>query len=199
MSIWLAIFLVIFGLTSLWKGADWLVSGASTIAKNLGVPAIVIGLTIVAFGTSLPEVLVSLLAAIRGNSAIAFGNVLGSNIANVFLILGLSLLMTNLPIKKNTLKIEVLLALAAAVMMLIFSPDGVLSTLDGLALMFGFIIFFTYTIFSVYKGKKRQDNDEKTAKKINLEKDHLEKRNFANKSFLKSGFLIISGDRKSVV
>lgn len=193
MSIWLAIFLVIFGLTSLWKGADWLVSGASTIAKNLGVPAIVIGLTIVAFGTSLPELLVSLLAAIRGNSAIAFGNVLGSNIANVFLILGLSLLMTNLPIKKNTLKIEVLLALAAAVMMLIFSPDGVLSTLDGLALMFGFIIFFTYTIFSVYKGKKSQDNDEKTVKKINLEKDLLEKRNFANKSFLKSGFLIISG------
>ena len=174
MSIWLAIFLVILGLLFLWKGADWLVSGASDIAKKFGVPAIVIGLTIVAFGTSLPELLVSLLSAIKGNSAIAFGNVLGSNIANVFLIFGISLLIANLPMKKNTLKIEIPLALGAAIMMLVFSPDGILSTSDGVALMIGFIIFFTYIIFSTYKGKKETiavtENEKKEPKQKNLVK-----------------------------
>ncbi len=188
MAVWLAIFLVIFGLLALWKGADWLVDGASTIAKNLGVPAIVIGLTIVAFGTSLPELLVSLLSAIKGNSAIAFGNVLGSNIANVFLIFGLSLLIANLPMKKNTLKIEVPLALAAAMMMLIFSPDGVLSTMDGIALMLGFIIFLVYTVFSIYKGKKEKAEGEKTIEKLNLKN-----KNFETKTLFRSIFLIVMG------
>ncbi len=182
MSIWLAIFLLILGLIFLWKGAGWLVSGASAIAKNFGVPTIVIGLTIVAFGTSLPELLVSLLSAIKGNSAIAFGNVLGSNIANVFLIFGISLLIANLPMKKNTLKIEIPLALGAAIMMLIFSPDGVLSTSDGISLMIGFVIFFVYIIFSTYKGKKET---------IVITED--EKEEPKQKNLLKSSFAIISG------
>lgn len=182
MSIWLAILLVILGLLFLWKGADWLVSGASAIAEKFGVPAIVIGLTIVAFGTSLPELLVSLLSAIKGNSAIAFGNVLGSNIANVFLIFGISLLIANLPMKKNTLKIEIPLALGAAIMMLVFSPDGILSTTDGIALMIGFVIFFAYIIFSTYKGKKETIVMTEEAKKTSKQKN-----------LLKSSFLITSG------
>lgn len=156
MSIVFAIGMVLVGLLCLWKGADWLVDGASKIAKSLGVPPIVIGLTIVAFGTSLPELLVSVLSAIKGNSAIAFGNVLGSNIANVLLIFGLTAIIANLPMKKNTVKFEIPLAIAAAVMLLIFSPDGTLSTMDGIALLLGFVIFFAYTILSVKKGHEKK-------------------------------------------
>ncbi|MDO5561868.1 MAG: calcium/sodium antiporter [bacterium] len=181
MSVLLAAVMVAFGLLLLWRGADWLVSGASAIAKGFGVPSIVIGLTVVAFGTSLPELLVSVLAAVKGNSAIAFGNVLGSNIANVLLIFGVCLLIANLPMKKNTIKVEVPLAITAALMLLLFSPDGQLSTTDGIALLIGFAIFFTYTIFSAYKGKNEESQAKKIAPSLN--------RNQAVRAF----FLIIIG------
>lgn len=186
MSIWLAIFLVIMGLLFLCKGADWLVDGASIIAKTLGVPSIIIGLTIVAFGTSFPELLVSSLAAIRDNSGIAFGNVLGSNIANVFLIFGISLLIANLPMKKNTLKFEVPLALIAALMMLVLSLDGVLSTMDGIYLLVWFVIFFFYTIFS-----GRKNNELKIAPEESEEKKVTSKINVKN--LLKPFFLVALG------
>lgn len=166
MSILWSIILVALGLLLLWKGADFLIDGASAIARGFGVPSIVIGLTIVAFGTSLPELLVSVMAAFQGNGAIAFGNVLGSNIANVLLIFGCSVLIANLPIKKNTVKVEIPLAIAAALMLWLFSPDGSLSTLDGIALLCGFVIFFTYIIISAQKGKKNQTVAAQKAAKL---------------------------------
>ncbi len=188
MSIWWAIFLVLLGLLCLWKGADWLVDGASEIASSLGVPAIVIGLTIVAFGTSLPELLVSVLSAIRGNSDIAFGNVIGSNIANVLLIFGISALIRNLPIKKSTLKVEIPLAIVAAAMLLFFSPDGVLSTYDGLALLGGFGVFFIYTIASA-----RKENNQKQVKSKNekAKNEKIKKVKDSKKIWYASGKLII--------
>jgi len=151
-AILVPIFMVVIGLICLWKGADWLVDGASTIAKNFGVPPIVIGLTIVAFGTSLPELIVSVIAALNGNSAIAFGNVLGSNIANVFLILGVSALLRALPIQKTTLKIDIPIALAASILMLVLGYDQIVSRTDGLLLLAGFAAFFYLTIRSSKKG-----------------------------------------------
>ena len=92
--------MLIAGLAMLVKGSDWLVQGASGLAKKYNVPDIVIGLTIVSFGTSMPEMLVSLLSSFRGSSDIALGNVLGSNTANVLLILGLSALIFPLTVQR---------------------------------------------------------------------------------------------------
>lgn len=181
MSILLAAAMVALGLLLLWRGADWLVGGASTIAKSFGVPPIVIGLTVVAFGTSLPELLVSVLAAVKGSSAIAFGNVLGSNIANVFLIFGVCLLIANLPMKKNTVKLEIPLAIMASLMLLIFSPDGQLSTTDGVALLIGFAVFFSYTLISAYRGKELKNQTKKTVPGL------------SRNQVARAGFLIVIG------
>ncbi len=175
MEIFIAILMVVAGLVLLVKGADWLIDGASKIAKSFGVPPIVIGLTIVAFGTSLPELLVSVLSAISGNSEIAFGNVVGSNIANVLLIFGVCALISHLPMKKNTLRVEIPLAIAAAVMLLLFSPDGTLSTWDGLILLAGFAIFFTYTIFVARRASENNSVTHEKTTKIPLSKKELVK------------------------
>ena len=95
--------LFIIGIALLIKGADWLVDGSSSIAKKLGIPALVIGLTIVAFGTSMPELIVSLLAALKGEADVAFGNIVGSNNANLLLILGIAALIYPLKVKRSTI------------------------------------------------------------------------------------------------
>ena len=103
----ISFFLMAGGLPFLIKGADLLVAGASSLAKRLRVSDLVIGLTVVAFGTSTPEFFVNIIAGIQGNSEIAIGNVLGSNIANVFLILGLTALICPLAVKRNTVWKEI--------------------------------------------------------------------------------------------
>lgn len=97
----LTYFLFALGFVALVKGADWLVTGSSAIAKRLGISDFVIGLTIVSVGTSAPELIVNVMASINGNAGIAIGNVLGSNIANVLLILGISAIIYGLPIQRK--------------------------------------------------------------------------------------------------
>ena len=98
---------IIIGFILLIKGADFFVDGSAAVARKLGIPQIVIGLTIVALGTSAPEAAVSISAALKGNNGISIGNVLGSNIMNVLLILGITAVITALPVKKGTIRVDI--------------------------------------------------------------------------------------------
>lgn len=135
--------------------ANWLVDGASSIAKKYGVSDIVIGLTIVAFGTSAPELTVNIFSAMQGSTDIAIGNVLGSNIANILLIVGISSIIYPLSIQRNTTWKEIPLSLLAAVVLGIIANDqlidnsisgNVVSRADGLILLSFFVIFLVYTV-----------------------------------------------------
>lgn len=145
--------LFIIGFILLIKGADLLVDGASSIAKKLNISAIVIGLTIVAFGTSMPELIVNLFASMSGNTDIAIGNILGSNIANILLILGISAIIYPLVTKKNTVWKEIPLNLIASIILGVMANDMLidgsgfsgLTRIDGIILITFFIIFLYYT------------------------------------------------------
>ena len=144
------------GFVFLIKGADFLVDGAASIARRLNVSDLVIGLTVVAFGTSTPELFVNIIASSKGNTDIAIGNVLGSNIANVFLILGISSVIYPLAVTKGTVWKEIPFSLLAAVVLLFMANDqildrvatSVLTRIDGLIFLCFFIIFIYYT-FSI--------------------------------------------------
>lgn len=158
--------LFVVGFVVLIKGADLLVDGASSIGKRLKMPAIVIGLTIVSFGTSLPELLVNIFASFSGSSELAIGNVLGSNVANILLILGVSALITPLPINKNTYFSEVPFSLIATLLVgflanvTLFNqvaPNApqYISRYDGLILLFFFVMFLGY-VYVVSKQNKEE-------------------------------------------
>ena len=118
---WVAIPLIIAGCAALIKGADWLVEGASALAKKYGVSDIVIGLTVVAFGTSMPEFVVNMVAVGQGSTEIAITNVLGSNIINIFVILGFTALIFPISSQKSTRRFDIPFSLIAALLVLIFA------------------------------------------------------------------------------
>lgn len=157
----LYILFLVAGFVSLIFGANILVESASALAKRFKIPNIVIGLTIVAFGTSSPELLVNVFAALEGNTQIAMGNVLGSNIFNVFGILGVASLIYPLAVKSNTTWIEIPLSFLAALIVLVLANDLIIDNqgissitrIDGIILLFFFIIFMVYTILLVKKGE----------------------------------------------
>jgi cation:H+ antiporter len=132
---------VLVGLVALFLGGNWLVKGASRLAAALGVPPLVIGLTVVSMGTSAPELLVSLSAAFQGSSDIAIGNVVGSNIANIGLILAVSGLILMIPIQISLIRREIPLVIVASFALLAWALDGEISSLDGLMLIIGLLAF----------------------------------------------------------
>lgn len=150
----LSFVLLLLGFVVLVYGADKLVDAASGLAANYGIPNIVIGLTIVAFGTSAPELVVNVFASISGSSEMVIGNVLGSNIFNVLAILGISSIIYPLTVKSSTTWIEIPLSFLAAIMVLILANDFLLnggvsnfiSFGDGLVLLMFFIVFIVYNI-----------------------------------------------------
>lgn len=150
--------LLVVGFALLIKGADLLVDGSASIARKLKVSDISIGLTIVAFGTSMPELVVNIFASIQGNPDIAIGNILGSNIANILLILGISAIIYPLTVKKNTVWKEIPFSLLAAIVVGILASDMLidgrdfseLSRGDGFILI-GFFAIFMYYIVSISK------------------------------------------------
>jgi len=156
-------FLFVLGFVLLIKGGDFLVDGASSIAKRNEIPELVIGLTIVSFGTSMPELIVNLFASFDGSSELAIGNVLGSNIANVLLILGVSAIVKPLPIQKSIYFTELPISLFATVMVgflananLMVNTKGLsLSRYDGLILLFFFGLFMTY-IYVISQAKQER-------------------------------------------
>lgn len=147
-------FLFALGIVLLIKGADFLVDGSSSLAKRFGIPTLIIGLTIVAFGTSMPELIVSLLAAIDGKTDVAFGNIVGSNLANILLILGAAAIIYPLKVKRSTIWKEIPFSLLAAFVLLIISNDLLIDELsiftltrvDGLILITFFAIFIYYIV-----------------------------------------------------
>ncbi|MDD5751230.1 MAG: calcium/sodium antiporter [Candidatus Peribacteraceae bacterium] len=149
-----SLFLLVLGFAFLIKGADWLVEGASTLAKRLGISDLAIGLTIVAFGTSMPELMVNLVASVQGDADIAIGNVVGSNIANILFILGCSAALAPVVVRRSTVLKEIPFSLLAVAMLLVMANDTIidgyarseLSRSDGLALIGFFIIFVAYTM-----------------------------------------------------
>lgn len=159
--------LFVIGFFILVKGADLLVDGAASIAKKLKISSIVIGLTIVAFGTSAPELVVNILASIKGNTDIAIGNVLGSNIVNILFILGVSAMIYPLKTKENTVWKEIPLSFLAAmilgVMVNDLRIDGMgysgLTRIDGIVLISFFVIFIYYT-FGIAKVEDDINNAE---------------------------------------
>ncbi len=166
------ILLLIVGFILLIKGADILVDGASSLAENFKVPKMVIALTIVAFGTSAPELAVSIQAVIAGNSDIVLGNVVGSNILNILLILGLSSLFSPLGVKTNTVhkEIPITILISSLLMVLAFdnmydsSVNNVISRTDGIVILLFFSVFLYY-LFSIMRNR---DKDEETNPKYKI-------------------------------
>lgn len=160
MSLLLQIILLIVGFVMLIKGADWFVEGASKIADKFGIPQIVIGLTIVAMGTSAPEAAVSITAALKGSAEITIGNVVGSNILNILLILGITSVITSLAVKKNTLNIEIpFVIVVSAVLAFMGLKDGYISRIDGAVLWIIFITFLGYLFYLSKKGVDTETDD----------------------------------------
>lgn len=129
------------GLALLVAGAEWLVRGASAMAAAAGISPLVIGLTVVAFGTSAPELSVSLSAALAGESDLALGNVVGSNIANILLILGVSAIIAPLVVSKQVIRREVPIMIGVSLVVLVMSLDGALGRLDGAVLAIGIVAY----------------------------------------------------------
>ena len=135
------------GLVALVVGADLLVRGASRLALSFGISPLVVGLTIVAFGTSAPEMAVSVNAALDGKGDLAIGNVVGSNIFNVLFILGISALITPLVVHKQLIRQEVPIMLGASLLLLVLALDGGLSMTDG-ALLFALLLAYTCLLYT---------------------------------------------------
>lgn len=161
------IFFLILGFAILIKGADFFVDGASALAVRLAISQIVIGLTIVAFGTSAPELVINLFAAISGKTEISLGNIIGSNIVNILLILGIAGLIRPLHTQKNTVWREIPFALLAALVLMVMCNDlffnnnsNILSRSDAIVLLLFFIIFITYS-FAISKIESRDKPDIK--------------------------------------
>lgn len=158
---------LLLGFLFLVKGADYFVDGSSSIAKYFNVPPLIIGLTIVAFGTSAPEAAVSITASIQGQNGIALGNVIGSNIFNLLCVVGMSAFISTLPVKKSILLKEFPFLLLSSIVLFILCNDfvfqkssiSILSSGDGLILLLFFIIFIYYLLGVALKSRKETKID----------------------------------------
>lgn len=148
----LNIVLLVIGIIIVLKGADWLTDGAVSVASRAGVSQMVIGLTIVAMGTSMPELCVSLVSAIKGTSDLAVGNVVGSNIFNTLLIVGCSAMVAPVAVRRQTVRKDFPFAVAASALMLLFALDNEISRADSLCLLAGFVIFLVVTLRGAKAG-----------------------------------------------
>lgn len=163
-SIIISILLLILGLVILIGGAEFLVRGASSISKKAGIPPIVIGLTIVAFGTSAPELVVNVFSALKGNTDLAVGNIIGSNISNILLILGISALIIPLKVQKSTTWKEIPFAMLSVIILFLVANDVILddrainqiSRIDGIIFLgfFGMFMYYTFELFRKNHVKK---------------------------------------------
>ena len=156
--------LLVLGFVLLVKGADWFVDGAASIAAKLGIPQLVIGLTIVAMGTSAPEAAVSLTAAFHGNADITIGNVVGSNIMNVLVILGLAAMICPMKVAKLTAFVDIPVTLVMSLVLFGLGVDGSISRLDAAILLVVFIGYLSYLFLMTKKGLISGESEEEVAK-----------------------------------
>lgn len=163
MDFLLQLLLLIVGFVMLIKGADWFVEGAAGIARKFGIPQLVVGLTIVAMGTSAPEAAVSITAALKGNAGISIGNVVGSNIMNIFVILGLSAVIIAIAIQESTIKYEIPYLLFISIVFLIMGyTGGTITLLEGIVLWALFILYLAYLFRLAKKGSDEEDEENRS-------------------------------------
>ena len=156
------VLILLVGFFLLVKGADWFVEGAASIAKKLGIPQLVIGLTIVAMGTSLPEAAVSITAALDNNAGITIGNIVGSNILNILIILGITAVITNVSIQKSTFCYEIPFMLIITVILMIFGITGSKITfMEGVIFWILFLLYLGYLYVMSKKGTEQEEENVK--------------------------------------
>lgn len=174
MEIVLQLLLLVLGFVMLMKGADWFVEGASSIADRLGIPQLVIGLTIVAMGTSLPEAAVSISAALKGSAEITIGNVVGSNILNVLIILGLTSVICAIAVQKSTVYYEIPFTIVVTIWLAILGlVDNQINRLEGVILWVFMIIYLLYLLRMTKNGNQNADEEGAEEKKGSLPKSLL--------------------------
>lgn len=173
---WLQVLLLVIGIMVVIKGADWLTSGAVGMAERIGVPQIIIGLTIVAMGTSMPEFFVSLLSAINGTPDLAVGNIVGSNIFNALLIVGCAAIVAPIAIQRTTVKKDIPVAVFASLLLMGMTLDGQISRIDAAIL---FVIFLAY-LWITLRGAKTEEGARQEEEKKPM-------------PVLKAGILVIIG------
>mgnify|MGYP002518267913 CR=1 FL=1 len=145
--------LLVVGFVFLVKGADWFVDGAASVATKFGIPQLVIGLTIVAMGTSAPEAAVSITAAAAGNADITIGNVVGSNILNILIILGITALVNPVVVQKSSLVVDIPVVIGISALLLVLGLDGKITRLDASILIVIFIMYLSYLLWDAKKSK----------------------------------------------
>lgn len=148
----LNIILILIGIVLVVKGADWLTNGAVSVATRLHISQMVIGLTIVAMGTSMPEFCVSFVSALKGTPDLAVGNVVGSNIFNALLIVGVAAMVAPMAIMKKTVKVDIPVGVVASLLLLILCLDGSISRFDAGAMFLLFLMYMYYTVKGAKKG-----------------------------------------------
>lgn len=166
----LQLLLLVAGFVMLVKGADLFVDGASKVAERFGIPQLVIGLTIVAMGTSLPEAAVSTSAALKGSAEITIGNVVGSNIMNILLILGITSVISPLAVQMSTIKYEIPMVIGATALLAFLGLyDGTVARLDGIILLAGMVCYLLYLLKMTKKEQQTAgDEDEENEKKDSI-------------------------------
>ncbi len=167
MEMFLKVVLLLVGFAFLIKGADFLVEGASSFAKKMGISEIVIGLTIVAFGTSMPELIVNVMGAISGKSEIVYGNIIGSNILNILLIAGVAAVISPIVVKKKTAFVEIPFALGVALLFfilvndkMVYGGENLFSRGDALILLTVFAGFLFYVFKTAKSGNDKSEDGE---------------------------------------
>lgn len=154
--------MLIVGFVLLVKGADWFVEGAASVAKRMGIPQLVIGLTIVAMGTSMPEAAVSITSAMNGSAGITIGNVVGSNILNILIILGITAVITNVGIQKTTFCYEIPFMIGITVLLMLFGiTDSALTFKEGVIFWLLFLVFLGYLFVIARKGEAQEEGETK--------------------------------------
>ena len=155
------VIILLVGFIFLVKGADWFVEGAASIARKLGIPQLIIGLTIVAMGTSMPEAAVSITAALQQNAGITIGNVVGSNILNIFIILGITALITNVKIQKSTIRYEIpFMILITIILMICGMTDMKITFIEGIFLWILFIAYLVYLFIMAKNGETQEEEKD---------------------------------------
>jgi len=164
----LNIIFIILGLAGLYYGGEWLVTGASRIAMKMKIPSIIIGLTIVAVGTSVPELGVSVLASLQGKEGIAIGNVIGSNIANIGLILGLTGLIRTIQVHESLVKREIPIMIGVTLFVTLLTLDGHLGRVEGIILLLGFVLF-NYMFYRIARQEGVLDGKGELPEDLDIE------------------------------
>lgn len=157
----LDIILIVLGVVLVLTGADRLTEGASALARKMNIPGIIIGLTIVAAGTSAPELFVSLVSALKGTPDLAVGNVVGSNTMNAMLIVGCAAMVAPMVISRSTVKKDIPFSVGASMLLILLAFDSFMSRIDGIILLIGFAVFMAYTLLQAKKGQAEETGEIK--------------------------------------